>query len=495
MRSTPKVIIIGAGFGGLSAACYLAKAGFSVTIIEKNKLVGGRANLFKIKGFKFDSGPSWYLMPDVFDKFFADFNKKSSDYYRLKKLSPQYRFYFNDGTTQDISDKLSEISQMFEKYEVGAGQKLNDYVKLATIQYQIGLSEFVYKNYQSLGDFFNKKLLTAGRTFKIFENMDNHVKKYFKNPKLQQMIQYSLVFLGGAPKNTPSLYSLMSHVDYVQGVYYPMGGLYEVVLALEKLAKELGVKIITNQSVNKILVENKKAIGVEVGKKKYLADIVVSNADYAFTETQLLSAEHQTYNEKYWQKKTLSPSAFLIYLGVKNKIPKLLHHDLCLGDWDKHFDQIFKQPSWPDNPSYYVCAPSKTDLSVAPKGQENLFILVPIAPGLKATKVQKQKYADKIIANLEKRLGHQFSKDIIVQQIFSVEDFESMFNAYQGNALGGLAHTLRQTAIFRPNNRSKKVQNLFYTGAGTLPGIGTQMCLISGQLTAERVISNWQKKG
>lgn len=489
MNKHKKVIVIGGGFGGLSAACFLAKNGFEVTLFEKNKLVGGRANLYEDKGFRFDTGPSWYLMPDVFKKFFQDFGLSVDKELELVKLSPSYKFYFADMDQITITGSNKD-KETFERLEPGSWQNFQKYLKISEYTYKTSMKYFVYRNYRNWMDMFNWEVLRNGYKLRLWQTMDMFVSGFFSSKKVQQMIQYSLVFLGGGPKNTPAIYNLMSYIDYRQGVFYPRGGIYSVVDRITKLAKELGVNIMTESAVDEIVTKDGLAIGVKVNKRFEEADIIVSNADMQFSEMKLLKQSERSYDNNYWSKKVLAPSAFMILLGVNKKLAGLEHHNIFIGDdWDKHFEQIFDKPKMPDDPSYYVCMPSKTDAVVAPRNKENIFILVPIAPGLVLDRSEKKKYRDKIIKDFEIKIGQSFSKDIIVEKIIEVADFKSMFNAYKGTALG-LSHALFQTALFRPGNKSKKVSNLYFTGAYTIPGIGMPMCLISGQLVAERIMDD-----
>ena len=485
-------IIIGAGFGALGSACILGKAGWKVTVLEKNESIGGRATTFKAKGFTFDRGPSWYLMPDVFEHFFELFDEDITKLLKLKKLMPSYRIFYKDLDEKvDIYSDLKKDIPTFEKIEKGAGAQLEKYLDQAGYQYEVAKDRFMYKNYDSFRDFFTKEVATEGRKLSAFKNMDRYVSGYFKTEQLQKIMQYPLIFLGSSPYNTPAIYNIMSHIDFDMGVYYPQGGIYEITNALVAVAKKYGVTFKTNSDVQKIIVEDGKAVGVKVNSKELRGDIVISNADIQHTEQKLLDEKYRQYSESYWKKRTLAPSALIIYLGVDKQYDSLTHHNLLFSkDWKKNFADIFDQPQWPDDPSVYICAPSKTDPSVAPKGMENMFVLVPIAAGLDYTEKQLEAYADKILATMEKEMDlPDLRKHIIYQKNFSVKDFKARYNSYQGTALG-LAHTLRQTAIFRPKNISKKVADLYYVGAGTNPGIGMPITLISAELLYKRIIGD-----
>ncbi|HRI03604.1 MAG TPA: phytoene desaturase family protein [Pyrinomonadaceae bacterium] len=485
-----KVVIIGAGIGGLGAAGLFAKKGYDVTVVEKNANLGGRANIFEHGGFRFDMGPSWYLAPDIFEHYFNLVGERVEDHLELKRLSPSYRIFFrNNGDPLDINSDIEIDTATFEAIETGAGEKLRAYLKQSKYQYEVATQSFMFKNYDRIWDFFNKRVMTEGQKLSVFSTMHKFVSKFFTSKKLQQVMEYTMVFLGTSPYEAPALYNLMSHMDFNQGVFYPQGGFYELIKALANIAEKNGAVLRTNSPVEKIIVRDGKAVGVRIEGDEFIeADLVISNADMWFTETRLLDIAQQTHKEKYWQKRTMAPSAFIMYLGVSEKLPSLVHHNLLFSeDWRKNFDEIYKDPCLPDEPSLYVCAPSVTDPSVAPEGKENLFVLVPIASDLAITDEQKEIYADRVLALMEQEMNLQGLREKIeYKRIYTVENFAADYNAFKGSALG-LAHTLRQTAIFRPKNKSKKIENLFYVGAGTNPGIGTQICLISAELAYKRV--------
>lgn len=482
-----KIIIIGAGFGGLSAAALLAQSGHEVTVFEKNSQPGGRAMVYRDKGFTFDMGPSWYLMPDVFERFFARFHKTPQNFLNLVRLDPAYRIFFSPKKIIDISSDLEKNITLFKKLEPDGEEKFKRYLDLSEEQYNISMTKFVYKEFRSIFDFFEKEVLFAGPKLKVWESIDRYTKRFFSSEDARKILQYNIVFLGGSPSNTPALYAIMAHIDFNLGVWYPMGGMGKLVEALVTLGKSHGVKYVFNQPVERIVVKEKHATGVKTTKGNYQADIVIANADYPYVETCLLPKESVSYPESYWRKKTVAPTGFIMYIGVKRKIKGLTHHNLFLEhDWMDHFNSIFSNPSWPDKPSYYVSCPSKTDPSVAPSGMENLFILVPVASGLADTPEIRQKYAEKILAHFQKSIGDQFEKEIITKRIFAHNDFSDLFHAYKGSALG-LSHTLWQSALFRPAIRSKKVKNLFFAGQYTHPGIGVPTSIISGQIVSDAI--------
>lgn len=482
-----RIVVIGAGFGGLAAAALLAKDGHKVIVIEKNEMVGGRARVWREAGFSFDMGPSWYLMPDAFETYFAHFGKKPQDLYNLIRLDPSYRIFFGPNDKLDISSDLETNIKLFESIEPGSGQKLVEYLEQAKYQYDVSMKQFLYKNFTSIFDFFNKRMLTEGRKLHVFENLDAFTKRYFKSERLQKILQYSMVFLGGAPSNTPALYSVINHADFNLGVWYPEGGFASVATAMQKLAESYGAEFIFNSEVTEIVVEDGIAKKVKTAIQEFDADIVIGNGDYHHIETKLLPKAARSYSDRYWNNRTVAPSAFIIYLGLDKELSSLSHHNLVLSnDWTKHFNAIFDKPSWPEEPSYYVCAPAKTDSTVAPAGKENLFVLVPIASGLPETPEFREEFANKIIAHFENEIGETITPHIVVKRIFTGTDFAKDYNAFKGTALG-LSHTLMQTAMFRPRMKSKKVKNLYFTGQFTQPGIGVPMTLISGQLTRDNI--------
>jgi phytoene desaturase len=484
-----RVVVIGGGFGGLGTACLLAREGYDVTLLEKNDQLGGRASVLRDGGFRWDMGPSWYLMPDVFEQFFEQLGEKVEDHLKLRRLLPSYRIFFEDGDVVDMTGDLAVDAATFERYEPGAAERLREYLRLSEYQYGIAMRDFVPKNYDSYRDFFTRQALLEGPKLHVLESMDKYVARFFTHPKLRKIVQYTLVFLGSSPYSTPALYNIMSHVDFNMGVWYPEGGIHELVRVLAGIAKRYGTEVRCNSPVERILVRNGRVAGVRTAEGEIEADVVVSNADMHHTETQLLEPRYRTYGERYWRKRTLAPSAFIIYLGLDTRVPHLEHHNLYFcEDWRENFARIFDRPAYPENPSLYICCPSKTDPTVAPPGHENLFVLVPIAPGLEDTPETRERYAEHILNLVAEKLDvPQLREHVVRQHIFSINDFASRYNSYRGSALG-LAHTMRQSAIWRPSNRSKKVRGLYHVGASTNPGIGMPMCLISAQLVRKRVL-------
>ena len=476
--------IIGSGFSALAASCYLAQAGHQVTIYEKNETVGGRARQLIKDGFTFDIGPTWYWMPDVFERFFADFNKKPADYYQLKKLSPAYQVYFDINDFVTIADNLDEIIQTFESIEKGSGQVLADFMAEAKSNYDIAILDLVYNPGVSPLELVT--LETMKKVGQFFSNISKEVRKRFKNKKLIQILEFPVLFLGAKPSDTPSFYSFMNYADFGLGTWHPKNGMYSVVLAMQQLAIELGVTIHVNSNISKINVDGKSATSLVVNGETISADIILSGADYHHTET-LLDEKHRVYSEAYWNRKTFAPSSLLFYVGFDKKIENVEHHSLFFDvDFDAHAEAIYDDPKWPKNPLFYASFPSKTDANSAPEGKEAAIFLIPIAPGIEDTNSIREQYFEKIITRLETLTQQSLKNNIIFKESFCVNDFIKDYNSYKGNAYG-MANTLLQTAFLRPKLKSKKVANLYFTGQLTVPGPVVPPALISGKLVAELI--------
>ncbi|WP_339841840.1 phytoene desaturase family protein [uncultured Maribacter sp.] len=479
-------IVIGSGFASLSAACYLAKDGWNVSIYEKNDSVGGRASQFIKNGFTFDMGPSWYWMPDIFDKFFADFNKKTSDYYQLDKLSPAYKIFFsNDIIT--IGDSMDKICLEFERIEPGSSKELKKFILEAQINYEIAINKIVLRPGLSPLELVTKE--TILKVDQFFKTISSQVRKRFKNPKLISTLEFPVLFLGAKPSNTPSFYSFMNFADFGLGTWHPQGGMYEVIKAMRNLAIELGVIIHTSKPIDKILVTNGKATGVSSGGEIFNADVILSGADYHHSES-LLDLKYRQYSEAYWDKKVFAPSSLLFYIGFDTKLKNVEHHNLFFDtDFELHATEIYDNPKWPTNPLFYANFPSITDSSMAPKDSETGFFLVPIATALDDTEELRNQYFELIMDRFELRTGQDVRNNIIFKETFCVKDFVERYNSYKGNAYG-MANTLTQTAFLRPNLRSKKVNDLYFTGQLTVPGPGVPPALISGKLVSELIIKD-----
>lgn len=482
-----KVIVIGSGFAGLSAATCLAQEGYDVTILEKNSMPGGRARQFVERGFTFDMGPSWYWMPDVFEQYFAHFGKQPSDYYDLVRLDPSYSIFFGKDDIMQVPASMDALYAMFEQYEPGSSVNLRKFLQEAEYKYRVGMSEFVHKPSLSVMEFADWRILASLFRLQMFSSISKSIRKLFKNEHLIQMLEFPVLFLGATPENTPAMYSLMNYADLALGTWYPMGGMYKIIEGMVSLAKEKGVKILLDQEVKSIYVPNGHATKVITKDHEYEADVVVGGADYHHIEQELLHEKNRQYTEQYWDKRVMAPSSLLFYLGIDKKLKNLRHHNLFFDeDFDQHAIEIYDKPQWPSKPLFYVCAPSVTDASVAPENCENLFILIPLAPDLEDTEALREEYFSVVMDRLENLTGQEIRKHIIYKRSFAHNDFKNDYHAYKGNAYG-LANTLLQTAFLKPRLRSTKVSNLFYTGQLTTPGPGMPPSLISGQVVAKEI--------
>ncbi len=490
-----KVVVIGSGFAGMSAACFMAKAGWEVTVLEKNEMPGGRARKLEEGGFTFDMGPSWYWMPDVFEHFFNCFGKKVSDYYHLQRLDPSYRVYWDD-KAMDIPADYATLKKLFESIEPGSGTALDKFLDEAAYKYQVGVNKLVYKPGQSLAEFADTDLIKGVFKLDVFTSMKKHISKYFKHPQLQQLLEFPVLFLGALAADTPALYSLMNYADIKLGTWYPEGGMYKIVNGMYSLAKELGVQFHFNHTVSSIQTSNAaaKKIIAQNGMETVVfePDVVISNADYHFTETKLLAPNDRSYSDAYWNKRVMAPSSILYYVGLNKKLENVLHHSLFFDtSFEVHGNEIYKTPQWPSEPLFYVSVTSVSDDTVAPQGHENLFFLIPVAAGLQGdTEELRDKYFDQIVKRFEERTGQEIRSAIVYKRSYSVSDFVSDYNSFKGNAYG-LANTLMQTAILKPSLRSKKLNNLFYTGQLTVPGPGVPPSLISGEVVAKEVLKSF----
>jgi len=484
-----KIAIIGSGFSALSAACYLAKDGFNVSVFEKNDTVGGRCRQFKKDGFTFDMGPSWYWMPDIFDKFFNDFDKKASDFYQLDKLAPAYKIFFNDEVIT-IGDTMEKICEEFERIEKGSSIPLKKFINKAADNYNIAINKIVLKPGVSPLELVTKDTVT--RLDQFFKTISSDVRRQFKNPKLISTLEFPVLFLGAKPSNTPSFYSFMNYADFGLGTWHPKGGMYQIILAMRQLAEELGVTINVNSNVTNINIENSTSTSITVNGKTLKFDVVLSGADYHHSET-LLDKKYRQYSEKYWNNKTFAPSSLLFYVGFDKKLKNVNHHNLFFDtNFETHAEDIYDNPKWPKEPLFYANFPSVTDNSMAPNGKENGFFLIPIAPNLEDTPQLREQYFDIIMSRFEKLTQQDVKNSIIFKESFCVKDFIEAYNSYKGNAYG-MANTLTQTAFLRPNLKSKKVNNLYFTGQLTVPGPGVPPALISGKLVAELIQKHHQK--
>lgn len=483
-----KAIVIGAGFAGMSAASFMAKNGWEVTVLEKHSTPGGRARQMHKDGFVFDMGPSWYWMPDVFERYFAQFGKSVKDYYQLQRLDPSYRVVWSDGP-MDIPANYADFQQLLESLEPGSAAHLDVFLEEAAYKYKVGIQKLVHKPGRSLGEFLDKELIAGLFKLDVFTNMKQHVAQYFKHPKIRELMEFPVLFLGALPQNTPALYSLMNYADVVGGTWYPeQGGMYRIVQAMHSLAESLGVQFQWNAAVQEIVVEQGVAKQVITEKGTYTADVVIAGADYHHVESQLLPKEYRSYSPEYWEKRVMAPSALLYYVGLNKKIKGITHHTLFFDtSFEVHGKEIYTTKKWPEQPLFYVCCPSVTDATVAPEGHENLFILIPVATGLQGDDMAlRHRYFDQVMDRMEKHFGEPIKEAVLFNETFAQSDFIEQYHAFKGNAYG-LANTLLQTAVLKPSCHSKKVKNLFFTGQLTVPGPGVPPSLISGEVVAHEV--------
>ena len=481
-----KIAVIGSGFAGLASACCLAKDGHQVTVFEKNSAPGGRARQFKANGFTFDMGPSWYWMPDVFEKFFNQFGKSSSDFYKLERLDPSYRVFFGKNDTLDTPAKLEEFYKLFESLEPGSKKNLEKFLKEAAYKYEVGINDLVFKPGKSLKELIDLRLIKGVFQLHIFQSIDKYIRKYFKHPRIIQLLEFPVLFLGAMPSKTPALYSLMNYADIALGTWYPQGGMHKIVEAMVTIASDLGVTFKYNSPVQEIAINSTKAKGLIVNDKQHNFDFIIGGADYEHIEQNLLPKEYRRYTKAYWEKREMAPSSLIFYLGVDKKINHLLHHNLFFDEsFEHHAKQIYEEPKWPDKPLFYVCAPSKTDDTVAPDGMENLFILLPVAPGLEDTEALRKQYYQLVMDRLEELTGESIKDHVVYQRSYAHNDFINDYNAFKGNAYG-LANTLRQTANLKPAMHSK-LDNVLFTGQLTVPGPGVPPSIISGQVVAKEI--------
>jgi phytoene desaturase len=487
-QGIPEVAVIGSGFAGLAASAVMALNGTKVSVFEKNAELGGRARTFTQAGFAFDLGPSWYWMPDVYDRYFELFGKSTSDFYTLTKLDPGFAVFFGENEIVDIPAGFDEVCELFESIETGSAKKLRKFIAEGEFKYQVGMNDMVYKPGHSVTEFFSIKLMRDALKLQLFSSFSSHVRKFFKDPRLLSILEFPVLFLGAMPKDTPALYSLMNFSGLKQGTYYPMGGFGSVISAFKTIATDAGVNFKSGQPVTRLETNSGSITHLHTPNTCKRVDAVIGTADYHHIENALIEPGERSYPESYWESRTFAPSCLLFYLGVSVKVEKLRHHNLFFDeDFEQHALDIYKEKKWPSNPLFYVCCPSKTDPSVAPPGSENLFVLMPIAIGLDDIKEVRERYYDLLIKRLEKFTGQDIRSHVVYKKSYCVDNFVQDYNAYKGNAYG-LANTLMQTAIFKPKMKSKKIRNLFFAGQLTVPGPGVPPSIISGSIAANELL-------
>ncbi|MFT4682315.1 MAG: phytoene desaturase [Granulosicoccus sp.] len=479
-----KVAVIGGGYAGLSGAAMLAKEGFDVTLYDKHDMLGGRGQKLEKNGFTFDMGPSWYWMPEVFEEFYQLFGHTTSDFYTLDRLDPSYRVYFGKDDFLDVPADPDAFLDLVEKLEPGGSLKLQKYLKEAEYKYKMGMQEFVRRPGLSILEFADPRLIPAVFKLHLFRSITDHIKKYFKNPRLRQILEFPVIFLGAKPAETPALYSLMNHADINLGTWYPQGGMFKVIEAFEKIGMEAGVKFELNSNVEAINIKNGKAVGLTVNGKEIKADVILGSADYHHIDQHLLPEKYRSYTPEYWDSRKLSPSCLIYYIGLNTKLKEMPHHTLFFDkDMDEHMAEIYDYPKWPSDPLLYTACPSISDKSIAPEGKECLFILIPVAVDLKDSPEIRAHYLELALNRIEKLTDQSITDHIEVSESYAYSDYVKEHNALKGNAFG-LANTLKQTAILKPKMRSGKVKNLFFAGQLTSPGPGVPPSIISGQVSA-----------
>jgi phytoene desaturase len=489
------VIVIGSGFAGLSSATFLAKAGYDVTVLEKNDSLGGRARVWETEGFKFDMGPSWYWMPDVFERYFQCFGYSVSDLYELVRLDPSYRVVFGPEEFEDQSANMAELEAMFDRLDPGSSKRLRKFLTEAAYKYEVGIKDLVHKPSRSLLEFADLRILKGLFQLDLLKDMRKHVAEVSTHPKLKAIMEFPVLFLGALPQNTPALYSLMNYADMSMGTWYPQGGMHKIIEAMVKVAKEQGVKFRTKAEVKGFKYSGNKIVGVLTKTGGFSADIVVAGADYHHIDQEVSDEGRREYSEKYWDKRKMAPSSLLFYLGIEGEVPNVQHHNLFFDhELDQHAAELYTQPQWPTKPLFYASAPSKTDKSIAPEGCENMFLLMPTAPGLAGdTEEVREKYYNIMMDRLEQFTGSSIRNRVVVKRSFAYADFKSEYNSFKGNAYG-LANTLDQTAILKPRLKSKKISNLYFTGQLTTPGPGVPPTLISGEVVSKEIAKEFKLK-
>ncbi len=487
-----RIATIGSGFSGLMASAVLSRHGHDVTIYEKNVYYGGRASSFSSDGFHFDKGPSWYWMPDIFEEAMQRLGSSTGEYYELKKLDPGFRVYFGEKDYIDIPAQFDELKAVFESIEPGAADRLDRFMEEAEVKYHLGVKQMAKFPSLSILEFVRIKVLRAALQMDLFKSVAKQVRSYFKNNRIQKIMEFPVLFLGASANKIPALYTMMNFAGLKQGTYYPSGGFKNVVNGFIEAARSNGVTFVPNAEVSGFNIHNNSINEVMFANGRISAcDVVVGAADYAHVE-KLLPPNKRNYSEEYWAKRTMAPSSLLFFVGVNKKLETLEHHNLFFhSDFDAHISEIYEHPKWPSDPLFYVCCPSKTDDTVAPSGSENLFFLMPIAPELNDTVAIRELYFEKLIKSFERITGLHISNNIVFHRSYCIKDFVSEYHALRGNAYG-LANTLNQTAILKPTIRNKRIKNLFYTGQLTVPGPGVPPALLSGELVADYILNNYK---
>lgn len=484
-----KVDIIGTGFSSLTAACFLAKKGIQVEVHEKNDSVGGRARVFKSDGFTFDMGPSWYWMPDMIDKIFKDLGEERSDYFELIRLDPAYQVFWGDNSVTKIPAQMEDLCLEFDRMEEGGGDRLKAFLADAAIKYKVGTEKFLEKPGLRISELIDMEVFKNFFKLDLLKSVEADVSKRFQSEKARSILRFPVLFLGEMPQRIPSLYTLMNYADLKLGTWYPKGGMHELVKALYEIAKKNGARFHFNSEIKEFVCSSKKIEALDFGKFRKGVDHVIAGADYNHVEQQLIPSKFRRYDDEYWDRRKMAPSSLIFYLGVNKKLDGLEHHNLFFDeDLMAHGQEIYDHPSWPKKPLFYVCVSSKTDSTTAPSGKENLFLLMPLAPGIEDTEELRSTYLEIMLKRMERHTGQSIRDSIIFKRGYCINDFKADYNAYKGNAYG-LANTLMQTANLKPKITSK-LSNLKFCGQLTVPGPGVPPALISGKVAAKLTMAD-----
>ena len=493
------IIIIGAGLGGLSAACRLAKSGFKVTVLEKNDSVGGKVNFLEAKGYRFDTGASLVTMPQIFAELFEFCGRRMEDYLTLEKLDPICRYFWSDGTIFDASQSVEKTESEIARIAPEDVENFRKYLADAKRKYEIAERTFLAKSLNELPGLLISKYLPDLLKISTLATLDGHNAGYFKSPKLRQFFNRFATYNGSSPYKIPATFALIPYVEFGLGAWYARGGIYEIPKAMEKLAREMGVEFRFDSTVEKIIIKNGKAVGVQINVEEYgeieeeilAADIVISNADAVVTYRDLIEeSARPSFSNKKLNKLEPSSSGFVLLLGVKNQFSQLAHHNIFFSDdYETEFHRIFNLKIFASRPTIYVCASSKTDSTQAPAGCENLFVLVNAPYTAEITKwyIEAEPYSDLIIKKLEQFGLIELKNSLEFEQIITPEDFEYIFNANRGSIYGVSSNGIL-SAFRRIPNKSKDIENLYFVGGATHPGGGMPLVLLSGKMAAELIL-------
>jgi phytoene desaturase len=491
-----KVVVIGAGMGGLATALRLRQLGFEVTVLEKQPIAGGRSSLIQEAGFRVDTGPTILVMKETFSEMYRSIGEDFEQRLSLIRLDPNYRIYFHDGEQLDLYSNVERLTAEVERIAPGSAEGLQRFLQEGARKYSLGM-DFVDRNFDRLTELANP---TAGLRLlqtSAHQNLYRQVARFFNgNDKLTKAFSFHSMFLGLSPFEALAMYSLITYADLALGMWYPRGGIYSIVEDLLALAEQRGVVVRTSAPVAQICVENGKATGVMLASgERISADLVVSNADLPYTYTQLIDPHHRReYSDARLNRMQYACSGYLLYLGVDRTYDHLRHQALYFSDdYRSNLDAIFKTKTMPGDPSFHLNAPTVTDPSLAPAGHSLLYVLAPM-PNLEAGLDWRQAapaLREKLLDRLEEIVDPDLRRHIVWERQYLPTDFQADYNATLGTAFGSLSQGFFQSAYFRPHNKSRDIANLYFVGQGTYPGIGMPMVMISSKLVAERIEQEW----